>query len=143
VVVVQATRDSGSLITANHGLDQNREIFAVPGNVLNGRSWGPHHLIKQGAGLVESADDVIAALFASSQVKIQSDLFGVSEEPREDLSEIARRVLESLDPDPAPIDFLCETLKIEAGKLSGALLELELNGLVRQYPGKMFAKVVC
>lgn len=142
VVVVQATRNSGSLITANHALDQNRDVFAVPGNALNGRSWGPHHLIKQGAGLVESADDIVDALFGQDQGKIQPSLFGETEQPKEDLSDASQRVLDSLDPDPVPIDFLCETLKIEAGKLSGILLELELNGLVRQHPGKMFARVL-
>jgi len=141
VVVVQATRNSGSLITANHALDQNRDVFAVPGNALNGRSWGPHHLIKQGAGLVESADDIVEAVFGQEGERIQPNLFGESDSPREDLSEDSQRVLDSLDPDPVSIDSLCETLRIEAGKLAGILLELELNGLVRQHPGKMFARV--
>jgi DNA processing protein len=48
-----------------------------------------------------------------------------------------------LDPDPVPVDLLCETLNLEAGKILAILLELELNGLVRQHPGKMFARVVC
>jgi len=61
---------------------------------------------------------------------------------RDDLSEVAQRVVDALDPDPVPIDALCETLRMEAGKLSGLLLELELSGLVRQYPGKMFARIL-
>jgi len=140
VVVVQATRNSGSLITASHALDQNRDVYAVPGNALNGRSWGPHHLIKQGAGLVESADDIIEAVFGQERERFQPSLFGASDSPREELSGDSQRVLDSLDPDPVSIDSLCETLRIEAGKLAGILLELELNGLVRQHPGKMFAK---
>lgn len=142
VVVVQATRNSGSLITAHHALDQNRDVFAVPGNALNARSWGPHHLIKQGAGLVESAEDVLEALFGQVQGTVQSDLFGQPAARGDALSEAAQRVVDSLDPDPVPIDVLCEALRMEAGKLSGILLELELNGLVRQYPGKMFARVL-
>jgi DNA processing protein len=142
VVIVQATRNSGSLITAGHAVDQNRDVFAVPGNVTDSRSWGPHNLLKQGAGLVESANDIMEALFAQSQVKPQPSLFEARQSADNDLSDVAEQVLESLDPDPVPIDLLCETLKIEVGKLSGILLELELKGLIRQYPGKMFARIL-
>ncbi len=141
ILVVEATLNSGSLITAAHALDQNRDVFAVPGNVMNKRSSGPHHLLKQGAGLVESADDILQALFTPMEAKPQPSLFEAVEEG-ENLSDSARAVLEALDPDPVPIDLLCETLKIDAGVLSGALVELELNGLVRQHPGKMFARVL-
>jgi DNA processing protein len=140
VLVVEATRNSGSLITAAHALDQNRDVFAVPGNVMNKRSAGPHHLLKQGAGLVECADDIVQGLFTPLEAKSQPSLFQASEEA-DSLSEAARLVLEALDLDPVPIDLLCETLKIDAGTLSGALMELELHGLVRQHPGKMFARV--
>jgi DNA processing protein len=142
VVVVQATRNSGSLITAHHALDQNRDVFAVPGNVTNPRSSGPHYLIKQGAGVVESAEDVMEALFGPAHGTVQPGLFAEPAPAGNDLSDLAQRVVDSLDPDPVPIDALCETLRMEAGKLSGILLELELSGLVRQYPGKMFAKVL-
>jgi len=141
VLVVEAARNSGSLITAAHALDQNRDVFAVPGNVMNKRSSGPHHLLKQGAGLVESADDIVQALFAPLPAKPQPSLFEAPGEG-EDLSETARVALEALEPDPVPIDLLCETLKIDAGALSGALLELELHGLIRQHPGKMFARIL-
>ncbi|MBI4966082.1 MAG: DNA-protecting protein DprA [Desulfomonile tiedjei] len=142
VVVVQATRNSGSLITAGHALDQNRDVFAVPGNVMDARSWGPHNLLKQGAGIVESADDVLASLFTQQPVKPQANLFDAEGDRDQELSDMAEQVLGSLDPDPVPIDLLCETLKMEVGKLSGTLLELELKGLVRQYPGKMFARIL-
>jgi DNA processing protein len=141
ILVVEATRKSGSLITAAHALDQNRDVFAVPGNVMNKRSSGPHYLLKQGAGLVESAEDIVQALFTPLAAKPQPSLFEETKEG-EDFSETARVVLEALEPDPVPIDLLCETLKIDAGALSGALVELELHGLVRQCPGKMFARVL-
>jgi DNA processing protein len=143
VVVVQATRNSGSLITASHALDQNRDVFAVPGNVMDSRSWGPHSLLKQGAGLVESAEDILTSLFAPPPtVKPQRSLFASEESRDQVVSDVAEQVLQSLDPDPVPIDILCESLKIEVGKLSGILLELELRGLVRQHPGKMFSRIL-
>ncbi len=141
VLVVEAARNSGSLITANHAVDQNRDVFAVPGNLMNPRSQGCHYLIKNGAGLIESADDIIEALFPETGNRVQETLF----EPQnrvKDLSNEAETVLEALDPDPAPIDLLCEHLKFDAGKLAGLLLELELNGLVRQHPGKMFSRIL-
>lgn len=140
-LVVEAAPKSGSLITAAHALDQNREVFALPGSILNKRSWGPHHLLKQGAALVESADDIITALFEPIPIKPQGRLQETVEDTG-DLSEIARSVLDRIDLDPVPIDSLCTNLGVDAGKLSGLLLELELRGLVRQHPGKMFSRVL-
>lgn len=142
VLVVEAATNSGSLITASHAADQNRDVFAVPGSVLNVRSQGPHALLKQGAGLVESAADVLEALFTTAISDAQQPLFR-SPEAADNLGEAQRALLDALDPDPVPVDLLCETLNLEAGKILAILLELELNGLVRQHPGKMFARVVC
>jgi len=139
VVVVEAADNSGSLITANHAVDQNRDVFAVPGNVLNLRSRGPHRLLKQGAALTESAQDVLEALFSNQGQPVQAQLLAPPA-PNDALPDTARRVLEAMDPDPVPIDFLCETLGMEPGRLSGILLELELGGLIRQHPGKMFSR---
>lgn len=141
VLVVEATKNSGSLITASHAVDQNRDVFAIPGNILNIRTQGPHMLIKQGAALVEEADDILQALFETPEEDSQSALFASSGE-LDDLPSTAREVLEALDPDPVHVDLLCETLKMDAGRLSGILLELELRGLVRQHPGKLFARVL-
>lgn len=142
VVVVQAARKSGSLITAFHALEQNRDVFAVPGNVTNERSRGPHYLIKQGAGLAESAEDVLASI-ASCEFRQSGNNEPAYLEPSNDLnvSEAAQTILDFLDLDPTPIDLICEGLKIEPGRLSGTLLELELLGLVRQSPGKLFSRV--
>ena len=142
VVVIEASRTSGSLITAAHALDQNRDVLAVPGNVMNSRSKGPHHLIKQGAALVESGEDVVRVLFESSVAPVQQSIFAPAAQESDPISDAWKTVLDALDPDPVPIDSLCEMLKMDAGQLSGILLELELEGLIRQHPGKMFSRVL-
>ena len=143
VLVVQAAKKSGSLITAFHALDQNRDVFAIPGNITNERSRGPHFLIKQGAGLVESAEDILSSIstcdFKRKGVDIQHNL--ALPKAGTNLSDLGKRILDFLDLDPTPIDIICENLKIEPGRLSGTLLELELLGLVRQSPGKLFSRV--
>ncbi|MCA1959568.1 MAG: DNA-processing protein DprA [Desulfomonile sp.] len=144
VVVVEAAHKSGSLITAGHALEQNREVFAVPGNVMNIRSRGPHKLIREGASLVESAEDILRELppAVESEVKptpVQPTLFPTDEQVQE-LEDDACEVLGRLDLDPVPIDDLCQALTMDVGRLSGILLELELKGLVRQRPGKMFCR---
>lgn len=140
VVVVEAGMKSGSLITAEHALDQNREVFAVPGNVMNLRSRGPHKLLRDGAALVESAQDVIEAIFAPPATPIQPTVFEAADQ--DDLTDMGRTVLENIDPDPVPMDTLCESLSVDAGTLAAVLLDLELRGLIRQYPGKMFGRIV-
>ncbi|MGO9738233.1 MAG: DNA-processing protein DprA [Desulfomonilaceae bacterium] len=142
VVVVQAAKKSGSLITAFHALDQNRDVFAVPGDITNERSRGPHFLIKQGAGLVESVEDILSSFSTCEFEKDRNEAPSNSIPPdRLEVSEAARTILDFLDLDPTPIDLICEGLKIEPGRLSGTLLELELLGLVRQSPGKLFSRV--
>lgn len=142
VVVVQAAKKSGSLITAFHALDQNRDVFAVPGDITNERSRGPHFLIKQGAGLVESVEDILSSFstceFEKDRNEAPSNLIPPD---RLEVSEVAQTILHFLDLDPTPIDLICEGLKMEPGRLSGTLLELELLGLVRQSPGKLFSRV--
>ncbi len=140
-LVVEAAPRSGSLITAAHALDQNREVFALPGSVFNKRSWGPHHLLKEGAALVESAEDIISALFGPANKTAPSMHRQMELEELRDLSETGKAVFEAIDLDPVHIDSLCETLGIDAGRLSGVLLELELQGLIRQHPGKMFSRM--
>lgn len=138
VVVVEAAHRSGSLITASHAVEQNREVFAVPGNVMNVRSRGPHKLIREGATLVESAEDILREISPSVERKpVQPTLFQ-SLEHSGGLDPDSLKVLEQLDPDPVPIDDLCQALGMDVGRLSAILLELELKGLVKQRPGKMF-----
>jgi DNA processing protein len=136
-VVVEATQKSGSLITARLAAEQNREVFAVPGNVHSFKSIGTHRLIKQGAKLVEHAQDILEEL--------PPGVLGDAPFPRpaqKQLPTLSREetdILEVLEPYPIHIDDLARKTKTAPGKLAGILLGLELKRLVDQIPGKRFA----
>lgn len=146
-LVVEATQKSGSLITANLALEQGRGVLAVPGSVESFKSTGTHKLIKQGAGLVENAIDVLDHLSGSWQEQPVSSATaqatGVTDKPEpvaEDLTEQEQIVADALGPYPVHIDVLAQRLSFQAGELSAILLQLELKGLVRQEPGKLFSQ---
>lgn len=142
VLVVEASDRSGSLITAEHALDQNRDVFAVPGNVLSVRSKGPHKLIKQGAGLVESAKDIIESIESAGGMTAVStkDIPAQTAIPF-GLSESQIKVMDALEMDPIPMDTLSQYVNMEVGPLAALLLEMEIAGLVRRHPGKMFSRM--
>lgn len=143
VVVVEATLKSGSLITAQLGLEQGREIFAIPGSPLDPRSQGPNKLIKEGAILTEKAQDVIDSLNFMMQRSIREqpqDLGWTPAPPaRPDESELrAARIaiLESLSHAPVPTDDLVRSHQFSIGTVMMVLLELELAGRLERHPGK-------
>ena len=140
-VVVEATRKSGSLITARLAAEQNREVFAVPGSVQSFKSTGTHNLIKQGAKLVENAQDVLEELDAyMAPPVLHEDRSQHQATPRllsllpEELA-----VYNLLSPYPEHIDTILRKTRIEPGRLLSLLLQLELKGMVQQLPGKHFA----
>jgi DNA processing protein len=137
-VVVEATQNSGSLITARLAAEQNREVFAVPGSVQSFKSMGTHGLIKQGAKLVENAQDIVAELghFLAAAPNTRS---GGPVAARQRLTAEETRVLSAVGAYPVHIDDLVRRLAMDAGKIAGILLQLELYGLVKQLPGKHFA----
>ena len=139
-VVVEATRKSGSLITARLAAEQNREVFAVPGSIQSFKSTGTHTLIKQGAKLVENAQDVLEELTAfMAAPNITNDQ--KKNKTTENLSALSPdeiAVYKVLSPYPEHIDTIGRKTAIEPGKLLSILLQLELNGIVNQLPGKRF-----
>lgn len=141
-VVVEASPTSGALITARLALEQNREVFAVPGSVRSFQSRGPHALIKQGAKLAENARDVVEEIIhflptaAARGSAPQPSSSRPAPMPALDPAEAA--VLQALGPYPEHIDALVRRLDLDPGRLAGILLQLELKGLATQHPGKMF-----
>ncbi|MDX1708752.1 MAG: DNA-protecting protein DprA, partial [Desulfobacterales bacterium] len=142
-VVVEATRRSGSLITARLAADQNREVFAVPGSIQSFKSTGTHALIKQGAKLVENAQDVIEelAVYMNMETSVLRDdrLQDHKDRKPPSLPPEEQSVYDSLSAYPEHIDTIIRRTHIESGKLLSLLLQLELKGIVQQLPGKYFA----
>ena len=138
VVVVQASEKSGSLITAGYALEQGREVFAVPGNVGTESSRGTHRLIKEGAKLVESSEDILEEILP--QWKGGRETTPKVEIPRPDLTEEEKVLYELLSETPLHIDVMIRESRMDPGKVSSLLLNLELKGMVSQWPGKCFSK---
>ncbi len=135
-VVVEATGRSGSLITARLAAEQNREVFAVPGNIHSFKSVGTHTLIKQGAKLVAHAGDILEE-FEQIQTRTQR-LPAQAEALTKSLTDEEAMIIDNLEAEPIHIDDLARRLSFESGRLSGVLLQLELKELVSQSPGKRF-----
>ncbi|HSX85538.1 MAG TPA: DNA-processing protein DprA [Cellvibrio sp.] len=142
-LVVEAAVQSGSLITASFALQHDREVFAIPGSIHNPLARGCHQLIRQGATLVETAQDIVdqlAGLLSYKRQEIKSlgvsqpELFeepgGVDERPI--LSADEQKLLQALGYDPLPVDLLAERTGLDVGGLSAQLIGLEIKGLIQQ-----------
>ncbi|MBW2060555.1 MAG: DNA-protecting protein DprA [Deltaproteobacteria bacterium] len=138
VVVVEAGSRSGALITARLALEQNREVFAVPGRVASAKSQGAHALLKQGAHLVETAQDVLDEI-APQIGRISPKPKPMASEPK--LEGEAGRVWEALSGDPLHVDKLGRMTGLTPPRLASLLLDMELNGLIRQLPGMRYTRI--
>lgn len=144
VVVVEAARRSGSLITARLALEQGREVFAIPGRIDSLKSEGSHRLLQEGAKLVHHIDDIVEEIehmFAWSAIEEDKALPDASVLVVDALSEEEKKVLTLLDVYPVTIDELIVASGLSAQKINELLLLLELKGAVLALPGKQFQRV--
>jgi len=151
IVVVEAAENSGSLITARLAIEQNREVFAVPGNITSRNSFGTNYLIKgAGAKLVQQWQDIAAEMppqlaasllpppFTETRARPLAERLGFVPEG---LSEAENSVFRLLTPDsPAHVDWLVDKSKLPISELTAALLALEMRELVRALPGRCFVR---
>jgi len=132
VVVIEAGEKSGSLITARCALEQGRDVLAVPGNVLSGRSRGAHALLRDGAKIVESADDILEELGMTRKGVVLASTTPFPEDP----------ILACLAPgEPSDLDAIAERSGLTTARLLPRLFELELQGAVARIGGGRFVRV--
>jgi DNA processing protein len=137
VLVVEAAALSGSLITARLALEQGRDVFAIPGSIHSPLSKGCHQLIKQGAKLVESAQDILEELgnYKFVQGVVASPPALITDDPT------AARILAAMGFDPIDVNLLGERVALDAATISTQLLTLELAGLIEMLPGGIYRRV--
>ncbi|MBD3233813.1 MAG: DNA-protecting protein DprA [candidate division Zixibacteria bacterium] len=138
VVIVEAAIKSGALLTANHALEQGREVFAVPGPVNSPSSEGTNNLIKSGAKLTTSINDIL------EELKIQLKCPPISRAEKDKLGQLdgeQKVIYQNLDTVGVQIDKLVESTKIDISRLLGHLLEMELAGYVKTLPGKRYVRI--
>ncbi|MDD5586781.1 MAG: DNA-processing protein DprA [Alphaproteobacteria bacterium] len=145
VIVVEAAKQSGSLITARLALEQGREVFAVPGSPLDPRANGTNDLLRQGAVLTENAADVLNHIHALSP--LFSSASGFEEPPfdafdEREMDAARAKILENLSPSPVSVDELIRQCQMSPAPVLTILLELELAGRLERQPGHMVALVL-
>ena len=150
-IIIEAGLRSGALITAKAALESNREVMAVPGKIDSPLSQGSHYLIKQGAKLIESVEDVMEALgYIGEQLKeyaaltaneaterVEAPLF---ETAKLNLKGNEKTIYDTLGKEPLHIDQVIADTNLPAGTVNAAVVSLRLKGLIKQLPGNLFAK---
>jgi DNA processing protein len=151
VVVVEGSRYSGSLITGRLAMEYNRQVYGIPGNITSARSQAPNALIKQGAKLVETWEDVIEELPTPVRAEVLERLAALEPATPEqaelplaaDLAGTAKTVFSILQVDEAlHVDQVVEATGLSSSDVLSALFELEMKGMIRQLPGKFFVRVL-
>ncbi|MFH1826279.1 MAG: DNA-processing protein DprA [bacterium] len=133
-IVVEGHYDSGAMITAKSALDEGREVFAVPGNVELEQSKGPHWLIKQGAKLVESVDDIL------EELNIERRASNIEPQTRDysNLTSDEQKIIKALSLEAKHLDNISNDTLLSISQVSSLLMMLEVKKHIRQLPGKMF-----
>jgi len=139
-IIIEAGLKSGALLTANYALEQNREVFAVPGNINSPKSMGTNQLIKNGAKLISSVNDILIELEPQLKQFLKEDEKQKIKLP-DDLSDMEKKLLCILTHEPIHIDKLSGMMGRSTAETLSALLPLEFRDLVKQLPGKLFIRV--
>ena len=147
VVIVEAAKNSGALITANFAAEQGRTVFAVPGKVSSNTSSGTNELIKDGACLIQSVDDIFDELSIAEITPAGAESAAAEKISRQtkayiynSLTDDERKIYKNLSDEPIYIDELLKKASIEQTKAAKILLNLELKKLIVQLPGKQFVR---
>jgi DNA processing protein len=144
-LVVEAAIRSGSLISARYALEQGREVFAIPGSIHNPLARGCHHLIRQGAKLVETAQDIMDELGALASAIPGLDTVPArppaEPETTQQLAEDYAQLLESIGFENTSVDKLVKTTHLTPAEVSSMLLQLEMNGYIAANPGGFYNRL--
>ena len=138
ILVVEAAARSGSLITAKAAIDQGRDVFAIPGSIHSPLSRGCHELIRQGAKLVESSQDILEELKHFQDIVVNQSS---GERAEDEFSDEQKLILAQMGYDPVDADILSERCDMDAASLSVELLNLELSGNVESLPGGFYRRL--
>jgi DNA processing protein len=147
VVVVEATLKSGALITARLAAEEGREVFAVPGSPRDPRARGPNHLIRQGAVLTESIDDILGALEQPHRSRlrfdlpVEGDVDEATDWAQNQTRDLDQEILECLSSTPIEVDEIVRRCQVTAAEAQTMLLELELAGRIERHSGNKFSLI--
>jgi len=144
VLVVEAARNSGALITADFALEQGRDVFALPGKVDSDNSFGTNGLIQQGAKLVSCADDIVEEFNPEINTNLKEqeskDNLALDSVKTECLCKDESCLYNLLSNQPIPLDEIVEKSEINIPRVSGLLLKLQMRKLIKELPGKQFVR---